>query len=636
MKHTFLNSIRVRIIVTVIILISAPFAILQMSNIVLVYGKLEEKTVYTTEALAVSIATNVFEYVRGAYNDSLQLSQNKEVVLGTPEGKKILERAVLQFPHFTHLYMQDMTGMQTIRASGELANRADRWWFQKMLKDPTGFVSDAYISVNNNVLVTSIFLPMYVESDLVGIYGADLTLNSIQDQIGQYWDEDISYIVMDSKGTVLTSSDMKQGEYINYIERTKRTVLLDENGNYVLDAEGQIITNVEKIKLSDSMKTIISSALELKTQSFQFRENQDIIACAYQPINLPGTSDDWSVIVFQKQTDYASIVILTVLFLLLILLCIFITFRQINKQILSPVLRIQRDMASLAAGSMDVKIDIPEQNELGELASDINKMVASLKSHQQRLDEQEKMAALGTLVAGVAHEINTPLGIGVTTSTYMQKINHECRQALVEGKFTKQDLLEYMSTMNESLELLQFNLERGSNIIQSFKKIAVNQTSENKEVFYVKQYVQDIITSLVHEYKNTGHTIEIVCDDDLKVTSYPGAIAQILTNFIMNSLTHAFTNIENGKMLIKAFRHNESLILIYEDDGCGLKEEQKSLIFTPFYTTNKQKGGSGLGLSVVYNLVTQKLNGKIEVESEQGKGIKFSITIPLQEDSLNG
>ena len=636
MTQHLLHSLRARIILTVILLISTPFAILQLSNSLLVYSKLKEKTVYTTEALSVSIATNVNEFINGAYRNSILISQNNDVIEGNEEGQEVLSKAVEQFPQFTHIYIQDLSGMQTIRSSGELADRSDRWWFRQMKKVPTGFVSDAYISVNDQDLVTSVFLPIYDNEVLTGIYGADLTLSSIQKKIGEYWNDDISYLVLDSKGTVITGSEMRQGEYINYIERTKRYVIYDADGNYELDQKGQIITAVDKINLSRSMETIISNALDMKTQSFQFKENNQIIVCAYQPIDLPGESDDWSVIVFQKQTDYSSIVILTLLFVVLISLCIAITFRQINRQVLSPVIKIQKDMEKIVSGSTDVKIDIPEQNEIGALAADINKMVESLKMHQQRFDEREKMAALGTLVAGVAHEINTPLGIGVTTSTYMQKINHDCRKSLVEGNFTKQNLLEYMETMNESLELLQYNLERGSNIIQSFKKIAVNQVSENIEDFYIKQCVQDIVTSLVHEYKNTGHQIQIICDEELVVRSYPGVIAQILTNFILNSLTHAFKNRNDGIMTIKAFKQSDQFYLIYEDNGCGIEEEQKKLIFTPFYTTNKQQGGSGLGLSIVYNLVTQKLDGKIEVESETGKGIKFTITIPLQEDSLHG
>ena len=636
MTQHLLHSLRARIILTVILLISTPFAILQLSNSLLVYSKLKEKTIYTTEALSVSIATNVNEFVNGAYRNSLLMSQNNDVVKGNDEGQEVLERAVEQFPQFTHIYIQNLSGQQTIRSSGKLADRSDRWWFRQMMESPAGFVSDAYISVNDQNLVTSVFLPIYDEDVFSGIYGADMTLSSIQEKIGEYWNDDISYLVLDSKGTVITGSDMKPGEYINYIERTKRSVVLDKDGNYKLDQQGQIVTSVEKINLSHSMETIISNALNMKTQSFQFKENNQIIVCAYQPIDLPGESQDWSVIVFQKQTDYSSIVILTVLFVALISLCIVITFRQINHQVLSPVIKIQKDMEKIVAGSTDVKIDIPEQNEIGALASDINKMVESLKMQQQRLDEREKMAALGTLVAGVAHEINTPLGIGVTTSTYMQKLNYDCRKALIEGNFTKQKLLEYMETMNESLDLLQYNLERGSNIIQSFKKIAVNQISENIEDFYLKQCVQDVVTSLVHEYKNTGHQIQIICDEALIVRSYPGAIAQILTNFILNSLTHAFKDRSDGMMTIKAYKQTENLYLIYEDDGCGIEEEQKKLIFTPFYTTNKQLGGSGLGLSIVYNLVTQKLDGKIEVDSEKGHGIKFTIIIPLQEDSMHG
>ncbi len=632
MKKSFFYSIRVRIIITVILLISVPFAILQISNTMLIYNKLHEKTLYTTEALAVSIATNVNELIRGAYNESLLLTQNKDIINGNEAGREILEDFVNQSPYFSMIYVQDMTGRQTIRSSGELADRSDRWWFRRLQKSAAGFVSDAYISVNHNELVTSIFLPMYQDNEMVGIYGADLKLNFIQQTIGKYWDENIFYIVMDKKGTVLTSSDLSEGEYINYVEGTKRTVVLDENGHYTLDDHGQIMTSIEKINLSETMKKIISNALDLKTQSFQFKEGNDIIACAYQPISLPGISGEWSVIVFQKQTEYTSIIMLVILFLILICLCIFITFRQINRHVLTPVLKIQKDMAIIAEGSLDVEIDIPNKNEIGALASDINKMVHSLKYHQQRLDEDEKMAALGNLVAGVAHEVNTPLGIGVTTSSYMQKINNECRRALVEGSFTKQDLLAYMNMMNDSLDLLQFNLERGSNIIQSFKKIAVDQTNESMEEFLVCQYLQGIVISLVHEYKNTGHAIEVICDEDVKLKSYPGAIAQIITNFIMNSLTHAFKDTENGKMIIRGERRNHQFLLTYEDNGCGLKAEQKSHLFTPFYTTNKECGGSGLGLSIVYNLVTKKLNGRIEVESDEGKGLRFIITIPIEGD----
>lgn len=630
MKISFFNSVRVRIIIAVIIMISIPFGILQVTNMLLIYDKLRHKTVYTTEALSRSIATNVSEFMTGAFSASELLAGNDKILSGDRSGQQILETAVKRMPYFRLFYVQRMDGMQTLRSSGALANRSDRWWFKKMISDQKPFVSDAYVSVNNNELVTSIFLPMFMNNKMSGVFGADFTLTTIQNAVGQYWNKDISYIVMDSKGSVLTSTDYKAGQYVNYIDYTKRSVVLDKNNHYVLGPDGQIVTKVEKIEVSNTMKKIISNALDKKTQSYQFKDNKNnIVVCAYQPIKLPGKSDPWSVIVFQKQTDNITLVMLVIMFVFLITLCIFITFRLINKNILKPVLKIQQDMAQIAEGSLEVSIDIPTPNEIGELAGNINKMVRSLKYHQQRLDEDEKMAALGNLVAGVAHEINTPLGIGVTTSSYMQKVNNDSRTALNEGRFSKKDLIEYMETMNESLELLQYNLERGSNIIQSFKRIAVDQTSEEMEEFNVLQYINNVVISLIHEYKRSNHSIKVICDEAITINSYPGAFAQILTNFIMNSIVHAFKDMDNGSIVIEAYKDENRFILCYSDNGCGISEENKKSLFTPFFTTNKKMGGSGLGLSVVYNLVTKKLNGNISVESEEGKGITFVIKIPI-------
>lgn len=630
MRNSVFNSIRVRSIIAVIVMISIPFGILQLTNMLLIYDKLQAKTEYTSEALARSIATNVREFMLGAYNSSELLAQNEKIVNGDQAGKLILEDAIKRMPFFRLFYVQGLDGRQTLRSSGELYNRSDRWWFKKITADKQPFICEAYVSVNNNELVTSIFLPMYKGRKMSGVFGADFSLDTIKSAAGQYWNKDISFIVLDSKGSVLTSTDLKPGEYINYLDFTKRTVVLDKNNNYVMDDSGQIVTKVEKIEVSETMKRIISGALENKTESFQFRDsNNDIIVCAYQPIQLPGKSEPWSVIVFQKQTENVTLIMLVIMFILLILASIFVAYKLINSSIIKPVLDIQQDMAKIVDGQLDVRINVSGSNEIGELAGDINTMVDSLKRHQQRIDEDEKMAALGNLVAGVAHEINTPLGIGVTTSSYMQKINNQYRQALNEGKFSKQDLIDYMESMNDSLDILQHNLERGSKIIQSFKKIAVDQTYETQEEFNVRQYINDIILSLTHEYKQHNHTFNIKCDENLLINGYPGILAQILTNFIMNSITHGFIGIEHGQIEISAYKENNLFVMRYADNGCGISPEHLQKIFTPFFTTKKSMGGSGLGLNIVYNLVTKKLNGTISVESKLGQGTTFVIKIPV-------
>ncbi len=629
MKIKFLNSVRVRLVIAIITMVSIPFAILQVANVLLIYDKLQTKTEYTTEALAHSIATNLQEFMQGVFDSSSLLAQNSEVVGGTPEGQAILQNAITQMPYYKLIYGQGMDGMQTIRTSGELVNRSDRWWFKRMVQDPSPFVSEAYVSVNNNELVSSIFLPMYSGSDCTGIFGADFTLNTIQQAATPYLNSDISFLILDSRGSVLAGTDYQSGEYINYIDYTKRTVMLDENGNYRLDSAGNIMTQVEKIEVSDTMKRIISGALGSKTASFKFRDSRnDIVVCAYQPIALPGKSDPWSVIVFQKQTDNLSIVALVGMFALLILCCIVITLHLINRNILRPVLLIQRGMASIAAGQLEVKLDETEQNEIGALAADINKMTYALRQHQQRIDENEKMVSLGNLVAGVAHEINTPLGIGVTTSSYMKKVNTDSRRALNEGRFTKDALVNYMETMDESLDLLDYNLNRGSTIIQSFKQIAVDLTYEAQEEFNVLQHINNVVISLTHEYKKSNHTFHITCDENLEIKSYPGAFAQIFTNLIMNSIIHGFHGKENGQIDIEALMQDDTFVLRYGDNGCGISPENLEKIFAPFFTTRKNLGGSGLGLNIVHNLVTKKLNGTIAVESQLGLGTVFTIRIP--------
>lgn len=630
MKISFFNSIKVRIIIAVIIMVSIPFIILQYVNVQLIYDKLQKKTDYTTQALSRSIATNVSEFMQGAYDTSYMLSRNNYIINNEKEGKSTLEEAVKTMPYFRLFYVQGMDGMQTMRSSGNLDNRSDRWWFKKIISDQNPFVSEAYVSVNNNELVTSIFLPLIKNNKMIGVFGADFTLNTIQEVANQYWDKDISYIVMDSKGTVLTSTDYKPGEYINYINFTKRKVVLDKNNRYILDANGQISTTVENIQVSDTMKRIISGALDKKTESFKFTDSDNnIVVVAYQPIQMPGKSEPWSVIVFQKQTDHMTLILLAGIFIILLICSILITFKLININVLKPVIKLQQDMGEIADGKLDVTVDTSNKNEIGELAGNINKMVVSLKQHQQKIDENEKMVALGNLVAGVAHEVNTPLGIGVTTSSYMQKINDESREALIKGSFSKKDLVNYMEGMDESLELLQYNLERAAEIIQSFKRIAVDQTNESIEEFNVSQYIHSIVISLRHEYKKHNHSFNIQCDEELYIKSYPGVLAQILTNFIMNSIIHGFAEMENGKIDIIAFKDKDMFNLQYSDDGCGINEENIGKIFTPFFTTKKNGGGSGLGLNIVYNLVTKKLNGSIYVTSKIGQGTTFNIKIPI-------
>ncbi len=229
------------------------------------------------------------------------------------------------------------------------------------------------------------------------------------------------------------------------------------------------------------------------------------------------------------------------------------------------------------------------------------------------------MAALGGLVAGVAHEINTPLGLGVTNATFLQEQAAKIKKAYEEGKFTKGEFEVFLNNCEEATRSMLVNLRRGADIIRSFKQVAVDQTTESSRTINLNEYLDEVMLSLKPSYKNSGHIVKTECPGDIIITTYPGLLMQIISNLTMNSLIHAFSGIESGHITIKAAKENEKIKLIYSDDGIGLTPEQQAKIYDLF-TSKQASGGTGLGMHIVYNIVTQKLCGSIHLESSPGQG----------------
>jgi signal transduction histidine kinase len=251
-----------------------------------------------------------------------------------------------------------------------------------------------------------------------------------------------------------------------------------------------------------------------------------------------------------------------------------------------------------------------------------------LNSAQAQLVESEKMAALGGLVAGVAHEINTPVGICVTAASRVDSKTQEFMKILESGQMKRKDMTDYLEVATEGNKILLTNLKRAADLVQSFKRVAVEQSVEQKRAFNLKTYIEETILSLRPELKNKPYEVHLDLEE-IEIDSYAGAFSQVLTNFIMNSLIHGFKGKESGNIRIKTTTRNRNLILTYSDDGNGMTPEVLEKIYEPFFTTNRAGGGSGLGMNIVYNLIAQKLGGKINVESSVGKGVTFTIEVPL-------
>ncbi|MDP4180954.1 MAG: sensor histidine kinase, partial [Bacillota bacterium] len=320
----------------------------------------------------------------------------------------------------------------------------------------------------------------------------------------------------------------------------------------------------------------------------------------------------------------------------------------ISLNVSTAVLTVAKGLSDIAEGGeacLNKSLEVTSNDEIKDLVIAFNKIqelekenIKSIKKNQSELIEtlntlqtaqaqlvqSEKMASLGSLVAGISHEINTPIGISVTASSHLMQKTEEFIKVLQSKTLRRSDLNAFSLTIVETTEILLKNLYRASELIKSFKQVAVDQTHEEKRELNVKQYLNEIILSLTPSLKNRKIGVQINCAEDIQIKAYAGSISQIITNLIMNSLLHAFEPDDKGSIVINTYyKDNHKLVLDFKDDGKGMEKDTLSKIFDPFFTTKRGKGGTGLGLHLVYNIVYQKLGGTIVCSSEPGKGANF-------------
>lgn len=278
----------------------------------------------------------------------------------------------------------------------------------------------------------------------------------------------------------------------------------------------------------------------------------------------------------------------------------------------------------------EIDMRVKTEEKLSESNQELTQTISELKTMQSCLVQSEKMAALGGLVAGVAHEINTPVGLCVTLASHLQELTKGLDALFQSGSIRRADLEDYIRENNEATRGLLLNAERAATLVSHFKQVSADQASQARRTFNVREYINEILTMVAVRYEKSGHTVNVRCDPDWIIDSYPGAFAQILTNLILNSLVHAYGPGEKGQILIEAERDGDRMVIAYKDDGRGIDSEDLKKIFDPFFTTRRNRGNTGLGLAIVYNLVTQLFKGEIECTSQPGNGTAFRILIPVR------
>lgn len=288
--------------------------------------------------------------------------------------------------------------------------------------------------------------------------------------------------------------------------------------------------------------------------------------------------------------------------------------------------------------SIDASVAIEEElrtlnealeSRVAARTEELEETLNQLQSMQSQLVQSEKMASLGGLVAGVAHEINTPLGVSVTAASHLEEETQRLSVSVANGRMTRSTLDHYLQIAAESSSLILRNLKRAAGLVKSFKQVAVDQSSEVRRVFNLREYLEEILTSLRPELKRTKHLVELDVPADIELKSYPGALTQVIVNLVMNSLIHGFEGIEVGIISVRARLNGSSVALTFADTGVGLSAQVRARIFDPFFTTKRGQGGSGLGMHIVYNLVTGVLGGSIQAGGSEGHGIEILMSLPL-------
>lgn len=261
----------------------------------------------------------------------------------------------------------------------------------------------------------------------------------------------------------------------------------------------------------------------------------------------------------------------------------------------------------------------------------LTETIKRLEQTQNQLIESEKMASLGSLVAGVAHEINTPLGIAITSTSLIFERTQNIEQMLNDKTLKQKDLTKFIDVVKQSSKISNNGLDRVIILLNNFKQVAADQIVEQPREINFSAYIDEVFTTLVGEMKRKNIKHHLSGLTDILITTIPGALAQVITNLVTNSVRHGFAEKETGNIYIDiGYSEIGCIKLVYKDDGVGIKEEYINKVFDPFFTTMRNSGGTGLGLNIVYNIITQKLAGNITLKSTYGEGVVFTIEIPKE------
>ncbi len=507
---------------------------------------------------------------------------------------------------------------------------AKRPWYSVAMDKPGVNYTEPYVEWGTGNMVVSAIQALYDEGKNYGFAVVDFDLAILPDVVNA--------INVGAKGQVY---------------------IVDENGNFIYHPDENkvlkenLMTEEENLgkyfeSLSQDDKEMVDPLVKRNIQTLKVHNE------TYYVNSLKIKQTKWTMIILvNKQEELQNLFNLLIILGTVLIIVTIISLVIINKIIqskIAPISALQSYGAQIANGNLEQEppyVYTQRSDEMGDLARSFVTITEVFKQKNAFLEEvvtsqyeeiqkqyhyileKEKIASLGALVAGVAHEINTPLGVGVTAASFIETILKQVQQAFHEKRLSEGDFTSQMETLLEASLLLQKNLKRAADLVQQFKSVATNQNSEHLGPVALYTELNNVIASLKPTFKHRKIEIINEVEPELVMTSFVGALTQVFTNLIMNSMYHGFGENDEGIIRISATREGELVRLNYLDNGKGMSQDVLDHLIEPFFTTRRAEGNSGLGMYITHNLVTQSLNGTLQIVSQLGQGVNFKIVLPL-------
>lgn len=332
----------------------------------------------------------------------------------------------------------------------------------------------------------------------------------------------------------------------------------------------------------------------------------------------------WTVVRVAHDIDYRP---LGALLLAIVVAIAFII--QLRVMVKRRTAELQREVTVRREREAEIqRLNAALELRVEQRTAELRQANEDLRMAADQLVQTERVASLGRLVAGIAHELNTPLGSTLTASSTLKAHLATFGQAALEGRLKRSSVDDFVSQSGLACEIIVRNAQRAAGLIDNFKELAVDQASARRRVFGVLRTVEEVVASHHSAWKATGHRIELEVAESLQMDSFPGPLAQVLCNLLENTLLHGFADKPAGLVRISARQQEQLIEILYEDDGAGIAPEHRNKVYDPFFTTRMGQGGSGLGLYIVQTLVTGVLGGTIALQSSPGHGVRFQLILP--------